>query len=199
MKRILAIGAHYDDIEIGCAGTIFKHIQNGDQIFFAITSVDESRTGHPRDRAIEQDKAAEMFGLNNRFLYYFSEKHDDVAEVVGVLDTIKPDIVFAQHEYDTHQAHRRSSIIAQAVGRKQHITTIFYDSGSSYEFKPNTFSLIDYNKKEEILKCFESQIIHGAINLDRVKKKNSFWATLVTTDPDAYAEGFKVRKSLWLI
>ena len=198
MKRILAIGAYYDDIELGCAGTIIKHIQNGDDVHFAITSSDEYRTGPSRVRDLEQRRASELMDLSDvRVLHYKND--DDVSDIIGVLDLFEPDIVYCQHENDTHQSHMRSCIIGQAVGRKQHITTLFYDSGSAYEFYPSVFSMIDYEKKDAILKCYKSQIECGAINLDRVKKKNSYWASIVTKDLNAYAEGFVSRKLIWEI
>lgn len=196
--KVLAIGAHYDDIEIGCAGTLMKHIKKGDEVFMAVTHTDEFRTGDILTRLKEQNKAYDMLGLTGKRLFMFAESDSD-ADIIGPLDMIGADIIYCHHEQDTHQAHRRSSVIAQAVGRKQHITTVFYDSGSSYDFHPNVYSIIDYEKKEEVLKCYQSQIIHGAINLDRVKKKNAFWATTITPDSNAYAEGFKVRKLLWEI
>ena len=196
MQNILLIGAHFDDIEIGCTGTILKHIAAGDNIMFAITSIDESRTGDVMIRAEEQNESAKKFELPDRFLYFFSES-DEISFIVSILDTLCPDIVFAPHESDTHQAHRRSSIIAQAVGRKRHITTMFYDSGSSYDFSPNVFSFINFDKKLEILECYKSQIEHGAINLDILKKKNAYWASLLTDIPDSYAEGFMVRKMIY--
>jgi len=191
--NVLAIGAHFDDIEIGCAGTLLKHIQKGDKVYFAITHSDEFRTGNIESRKIEQQKAAHLLGLSEKSILLFAEKNED-SEIIGKLDLLKPDIIYCHSEKDTHQAHRKSSIISQAVGRKQHITTMFYDSGSTYDFHPTMFSVIDYEKKYLILKCYESQILHGAINLDRVKKKNAYWASVITTDPSDYAEGFVVRK-----
>lgn len=197
--RILAIGAHFDDIEIGCAGTLIQHIKKGDIVHIAITSSDEDRTGDVLERIYEQQNAIDIMGFDpGKYVYLFAESDTD-ADIIGPLDTIDPDIIYCHYEKDTHQAHRRSSIISQAIGRKQHITTIFYDSGSSYEFYPNAYSLIDYKMKENVLKCYKSQIIHGAINLDRVKKKNSFWATMITDDPNAYAEGFIIRKMKYMV
>lgn len=200
MKKILAIGSHFDDIEIGCAGTIYKHIQNADEVYFAITHTDEYRTGNIPERLHEQDKSLEVFGLpaEPRYLFLFAETDTD-AEMIGALDQIKPDIIFSPFEHDTHQHHRRSSIIAQAVGRKRNITTLFYDSGSTYNFYPNVFSMIDFEIKSKVLNCYKSQIEHGAINLDIVHKKNSYWASIVTDEPYAFAEGFVVRKMRWEI
>lgn len=196
MKRILAISSHYDDAEIGCSGTIFKHSQNGDDIYFAITHTDEYRTGDVKMRYEEQLKSLKILGGSTDNLYIFSETDID-GKIIGILDTIKPDIVFSPFEHDTHQHHRRTSIIAQSVARKRHITTLFYDSGSTYNFHPNVFSIIDFNKKLETLNCFESQIKHGAINLDIVQKKNAYWASTITLKSNTYAEGFVVRNMKW--
>ena len=32
--KVLFIGAHYDDIELGCGGTILRHIEKGDDVFY---------------------------------------------------------------------------------------------------------------------------------------------------------------------
>lgn len=198
MKKILAIGSHFDDIEIGCAGTIYKHIQKGDEVYFAITHTDEFRTGEVDNRFEEQDKSFEVIGLNYKSKYHFLFKEiDSDSTIIGDLDKVKPDIIFSPFEHDTHQHHRRTSIIAQAVGRKRNITTLFYDSGSTYNFYPNVFSVIDFNKKLEILNCYKSQIEHGAINLDIVQKKNSYWASIVSSEKNKFAEGFVVRKMIW--
>ena len=200
MKKILAIGSHYDDIEIGCAGTLYKHIQNGDQVYFAITHTDEYRTGPIIDRLHEQDKSLELLGVSNepRYLFLFAETDKD-SRLISILDQLEPDIIFSPFQNDTHQHHRRTSIIAQAIGRKRHMTVLFYDSGSTFDFHPNVFSMIHFGTKLKVLNCFKSQVEHGAINLDIVEKKNAYWASLITNNPDVYAEGFVVRKMRWIV
>lgn len=198
MKTILAIGAHFDDIELGCSGTLYKHIQNGDQVYIAITHSDEFRTGNIHTRISEQDKSLKLLGIPKlpRYLFLFSETETD-AHIIETLDKINPDIIFVHSEHDTHQHHVRTSTIGKAVGRKRHITTYFYDSGSTYEFQPNVFSIIDFDFKYKLLRCFKSQIDCDAINLDIVKKKNSYLASLVTEASNEYAEGFMVRKMIY--
>lgn len=200
MKKVLAIGSHFDDIEIGCVGTLYKHIQKGDEVYFAITHTDEYRTGDIKKRLIEQGKSLEVLGIPKlpRYLFLFAETDTD-AEIIGTLDQLQPDVIFSPFEYDTHQHHRRTSIIAQAVGRKRHMTVLFYDSGSTFDFHPNVFSMIDFQIKSKVLTCYKSQIEHGAINLDIVHKKNSYWASLVTDGPHKFAEGFVARKLKWEI
>lgn len=197
MKRILALGAHYDDIEVGCGGTLLKHVEHGDEILFGITSSDEYRTGDMKHRYQEQILSAGILGVEFENIYTFSY-HEEVHDIVGRMDNLNPDVIFVQHEFDTHQDHRRASIIGQALGRKRTITTVFYDSGSSYNFQPNVFSMINFDEKYKLMRCFKSQIELGTINLDIIKKKNEYWATLLIDEPNRYAEGFMVRKMLWI-
>jgi LmbE family N-acetylglucosaminyl deacetylase len=37
--NILAIGAHFDDVELGCGGTLAKHVQKGDQVYIYVATV----------------------------------------------------------------------------------------------------------------------------------------------------------------
>ena len=197
MKRILAIGAHYDDIEMGCGGTLTKHVQDGDKIFFGITSSDEYRSGDIKHRYQEQILSAGILGVDFINIYKFSY-HDEVHDIIGSLDNLNVDIIFTHHEFDTHQDHRRASIIGQALGRKRTTTTLFYDSGTAYDFHPNVFSVIQFSLKETLIKCFRSQLELKSINLDIVKKKNLYWGSLISNSEIEYAEGFVVRKMLWL-
>jgi LmbE family N-acetylglucosaminyl deacetylase len=197
--KVLAIGAHYDDIEIGCGGTLLKHIYKGDDVKFAITSSNEYRTGDVSIRHKEQEKSAKILGIDTTKILKFSYNKDSVHDIVGELDGLFPDIVFTQYEFDTHQDHKRASIIGQAVGRKRNITTFFYDSGSAYDFFPNIYSIIDWPAKFKLLKCYQSQIDCGAVNIDILKKKDAYLASLVSNDVNVYAEGLIVKKMIWWV
>ncbi len=199
--KILIVSAHYDDFELGCGGTILKHIEKGDEVHLAITSSDEHRTGDMLDRYKEQEKSATIIGIDMGNVYRFSYHNiiDNMHNIIGELDCISPDLVFTQYKYDTHQDHQRASLIGQAVGRKRNITTLFYDSGSSYDFNPNVYSLINWSMKLKLLECYKTQIEREAIRIDILKKKNAYWASLITDVEDAFAEGFVVRKMIYEI
>jgi LmbE family N-acetylglucosaminyl deacetylase len=198
MRRILATGAHFDDIEVGIGGTLIKHIEKGDEVFLAIVEADEYRTGEPTHRLEEEKNVLKLLGLDVNRLKLFTSKHSE-NDVIFDLDRLKSDIVYTPYERDTHQAHRRCSTIGQSVGRKKNITTIFYYCGSSIEFYPNMFSIIDFRRKMELLKCHKSQIDCGSLKLSLREKMESYWASLVSLDEDTYAEGLIVRKMIYEI
>ena len=195
-KLVIACGAHFDDVEVGVGGTLLKHVEKGDNVKIIIMSSDEHRTGLVNIRLQEQINAAQTIGLTSLDLILFS-MNDDQSTIISSLDAMRPDIIYSPYENDTHQDHRRCSKIAQSVGRKRNITTIFYYCGSSVDFRPNMFSIFDFNKKMEAIKCYKSQIECGALKLDRRKKMEAYWATLVSEDEDCYAEGLIVRKMVY--
>ena len=59
--NILAIGSHPDDIELGCAGTLFMHKKIGDKIFLLIITNGE-KGGNPKHRIKEAKKSAKIIG-----------------------------------------------------------------------------------------------------------------------------------------
>jgi len=196
-KLIIAISSHFDDAEIGCSGTLIKHIENNDTVRIVILKCDEELTGDSKTRIQEQISAINKITKNRKQLEFISYKHDDDNEyIIGEIDKLKPDILFVPWEFDTHQDHRRASVIGQAVGRKREISTYFYSSGSTYDFYPNVFSPIDFEKKLEVLNCFKTQVECGAIKLDLIEKRESFWASMISTEIK-HVEGFVARKVIY--
>ena len=198
MKKILAMGAHYDDVEIGVGGTLLRHVNSGHEVTIAITDADEFRTGDISMRYQEQLNSINMLGVDkNRLLLFKTD--DGLADIIGVLDKLNFDVIYTMFEFDTHQAHRRCSHIGQAVGRDLLIQVIFYNSGTSYDFLPNIFSIISFDFKQKLLECFKSQVLLGAINIDIIQRRESYWASLITEKNDSYAEGLVVRKMMYEI
>ncbi len=194
-KTILAIGAHYDDIEIGIGGTLRKHVENSDNIHIAVLDSNEHRTGDTDIRLIEQFEALSLLGIDSSALKLFNTD-DSISEIVSILDKINADIIYTMFELDTHQAHRRSSYVGQSVGRRLSTQLIFYNSGSSYNFSPNLFSIINFEFKQKVLKCFKSQIKVRAVNINAIERREAYWASLITEKP-VYAEGLVIRKMIY--
>ena len=64
---ILAFGAHPDDVELGCGGTIAKEISNGKKVgIIDLTRGELGTRGSAETRDIESAKASEILGLSIR-------------------------------------------------------------------------------------------------------------------------------------
>ena len=202
--RILFIGAHIDDIEIGCGGVLIKHVSKGDEVLLAITESDEFLTGDPSARMCEQTHVIEILSTTgpnvNHVPVYFFDMNYSFTDIVTILDKFKPDRIFTHHCNDTHQAHYRANRIGMSVGRKAEIETYLYDSGSCFDFNPNIFFPMTYNmfsSKMALVRCFQSQVKNGHIKIKDIIKRNAYWGSKIfSNEGHKYAEGFfsyKVR------
>ncbi len=119
---ILAIGVHPDDIELGCAGTIVKHIDLG----FTVGAIDLTQgelgtRGSAELRAAEAETSAKLMGLKSRENMGFddgfvsSDNKQYQLELVKQFRKYQPDIVLCNAIDDRHPDHSRSaSLVAIA-------------------------------------------------------------------------------------
>src|SRR3984957_15193988 len=63
-RSVLAIGAHPDDIELGCGGTIARHVAAGDRVAMLVVTHGEVGPGNVEQRVTEQERATEVLGVN---------------------------------------------------------------------------------------------------------------------------------------
>ncbi len=123
--NILAFGAHPDDIEVCCAGTLLKYRAAGHRIFIALTTsgnigsnVIEGREAIARTREAEQLEAARLLGAEVRFLRFDDEGLQDTPEVRrAVLNAMRwadPDVILTNWPGDMSTDHNMTGTI---VGR----------------------------------------------------------------------------------
>ena len=172
--RILAVGAHLDDIEIACGGTLAKAIESG----HAVKALIMSKSGYTNKEGIIQrsDDVAVYEGLNAlhtlgitdiEILDFETKDIPFRSDVVNAIDlrmaAYEPDIIFTHHPFDTHQAHEGVAKATIAAARRKN-TVFFYEpitpSGRSYmAFKPSLYVDIEstIEKKIRSLKCHTSE------------------------------------------
>ena len=85
--NILAIGAHPDDIELGCFGTLALHQQNGDSIFGILITNGESG-GIPEIRKKESENAAKLIKMKLSFGGFPDGKFSSDIDLVRYIDKI---------------------------------------------------------------------------------------------------------------
>ena len=104
--NILAIGAHPDDIEFGCGGTLIKYAGKGARIDLLVVT-DGARGGRPRTRRAEQLKAAKVLGARRvHWGGYRDTLLPSVRRLIDcierVLRVVQPDFIFVNNPDDTH-------------------------------------------------------------------------------------------------
>jgi len=167
--RILAFGAHSDDVEIGCAGflagtgSIFVTFTNG--TYDSLVSVGETDSGKEQ-RDEEAEAAAKILGCLRRPLYVeqddmYSRRRQIIANIGELITDTEADTLLMHSEYDYHQDHRFVVECVLSAARRYRGNIIFYKSPSTrQEMMPNMFyhlTKADKERRVAALKCFESQ------------------------------------------
>jgi bacillithiol biosynthesis deacetylase BshB1 len=115
---ILVLAAHPDDAELGCGGTILKHVAMGHKVgVIDFTRGELGTRGTPETREKEAADSAKILGLSVRENVglpdgFFVNGKEHQLEVVKVIRKYQPDIILANAVYDRHPDHGRGSELA---------------------------------------------------------------------------------------
>lgn len=165
MANILAIGAHPDDIELGCGGTLLQHVAAGDSVSMLVVTKGEVGPGNTALRTAEQDNACRVLGIDK--LMWGSLPDCSVSlhelELVHLIEAAiaktHADVIYTHSIHDSHQDHRAVALATTGAARKV-ASILTYDAPSSLRFQPTVFvdisSVID--KKVDALLCHASQV-----------------------------------------
>ncbi len=113
--HILAFGAHPDDVELGCAGTLVKHIASGKKIGIAdLTQGELGTRGTVEGRKAEAEAARKILGAEVRINLkladgFFENDQASRIEVIKRIRQYRPDIVIANSPEDRHPDHGRAA------------------------------------------------------------------------------------------
>lgn len=200
--NILAIGAHPDDIEFGCGGTLIKYAEKGHNVFLLVLTVG-SVGGDPELRKREQEKAAKFMKAKQVFWGNFPDTEIPLNKIListieNAIHKTKPHTVFFNYCDDIHQDHRTT---AQAcISATRYIREVlFYEVPTSKNFEPNVFVDIKdvLDRKLELLKLHASQVDKTRVeNLTILESAQSCANFRGYQGRVKYAEGFKALRIL---
>ena len=196
--NILAIGAHPDDIEIGCGATLAKYAKNGHNIYLFIAT-DGSEGGNVKIRRSEQEESKRIIGAKEIFWGEYKDTEikinkSAITKIEGIINKIKPDLIFINFYNDTHQDHRHIAAITTSATRYIR-NVLFYETPTTQDFQPNVFVDIGENFlkiKEELLKAHTSQIYRTNIanlSIIEVAQSSAHFRGIQARVP--YAEAFQ--------
>lgn len=159
--RILAIGAHLDDIELACGGTLSRAIEQGHTVKMVVlsksgyTNYDGKQMRTDDTAEMEGKNAARILGVEDLDIFSFETKcvpyHYTVIETLDrVISEYDPDIIFTHHVFDTHQSHEGTAKSTFSAARRKN-TVFMYEpivpSGRSYvPFHPQLY--VDFTEKQ---------------------------------------------------
>jgi LmbE family N-acetylglucosaminyl deacetylase len=211
--NILAIGAHWDDIELGCGLTLNRLHEKGHNIFTSV--VCSSQYGKEENEGMTEDESLQ-FGLNSFQMmgatYIPTEKEPNSQlkynkKIMQTLEDItiknKIDLVFTHWFGDINTDHRSVWEISRTSFRNVK-NFLMFQSNSYHDnvnvFTPNMFFTFDtkqYLFKEKLLSQYVSEWNRREQRWRReIFERERYWGHLTGSD---YAEGFQIGKITDLI
>ena len=173
--NVMAIGAHPDDIEFGCGGTLFKHKSGGDNIVMVVMTITKSISGvtgeslrSEKELKNESEQSAKVLGCDLDFLP-FTDLHipfsfESVSKLEKLMIEYDTDIVYTHWGGDTNQDHIATLKTTMASARLlpnvlcyeqlpvPRITNV-YPTANYYVDVTDVFE-----KKIEMCECHDSQL-----------------------------------------
>jgi LmbE family N-acetylglucosaminyl deacetylase len=142
MRSVLAVGAHPDDIEIGCAGALAAHRAAGDSVTMLVLTGGQGGPGITGDRRAEAEAAARTLDclLVWGRLIDCSVQPDPatIAAIENVINSVEADVVYVHAPDDSHQDHRAAATATLSAAR--HSSRVLHYAGrSTVRFQPTVF------------------------------------------------------------
>jgi LmbE family N-acetylglucosaminyl deacetylase len=172
--NILAIGAHPDDIELGCGGVLLKSINEGHNVY-AYTLTRGSASGDPEKRCEELVYSANYMGLNTLWIDNFEDSNlsltcDLINHIEYFIRKSNADVVFTHSLLDFHHDHRAVAAATREAGRNI-INILTYEISITKDFNPQVFFDISdvVEDKIHLLNVFLSQRGKSFLAADAIK------------------------------
>lgn len=206
--NVLAVGAHFNNIEIGCGGTLIRHVQNGDKVILYVATssgfLNPERVAVGKDEAVFEDgrEAAAIIGgkLICGGFETLKLEFDDALNVslLHLIEKEKIDLIYTHHSSDPKHDHR--SLAAATIHAGRHVPRILAYRCSRYPsdvpFAPNFYVDVTDTWEKKIAAIAEYHSKYGKVDenkLEFIKNDaiNNGFAMGVK-----YAEGFRCIR--WL-
>lgn len=200
MRHVLAVGAHPDDIELGCAGTLAAHRAAGDDVTMLVLTGGQNGPGLTSERWAEAQRAAMVLdveliwgGLVDCTLV------PDAALIATVENAIRvssADVIYVHAPDDSHQDHRAASAAVLSAGRMGS-RILHYRSPSTVQFHPGLFVDVaeHLGTKLAALDCHRSQVDGSAmVDPEVVVVSARYFGALARIQ---YAEAFSPSRFVW--
>lgn len=204
------IGAHPDDIELNCGGTVLKLAESGKNVgIIDLTEGELSTRGNRRSRVLETSAASKLLGISFRENLKIRDGSIEInkinrEKIIRVLRKYKPEIVFAPYPNDRHPDHIYAGNLIRESVFYSGLMKIRTDNLKAFRPRKLFFyrSAIDipvsfifdissvFKKKLEVLKCYRTQFYDSESNEPETFISSSFFRNEIEARARHY--GFKI-------
>jgi len=197
-ERVLAIGAHPDDIEIGCAGALFNHRRRGDRISLLTLGTGDDQSA--RADSPESALAARLIGAQ---LLAADLKESCLSDLVltsriidGVVAALDPTVVYIHSRNDGDHDHRAVHEAGLRAVRAVPQVYAYQSPSSTPSFNPTKLVPIDdvVSAKADLLRIVRGNTGRSAMQPDLVVEGARHWARQLPART-RYAEPFEIIRS----
>lgn len=181
-NKIVIVTPHPDDETLGCGGTILKHVNNNEEVYWLIITKTGESFGIERQqkRSEEIKKVAFDYHFKKVYNLNFEAAHLDQVATSELVETISevfkeiaPTIIYVPYPSDIHSDHKavfdatmactkwfRYPSVEKVLAYETLSETDFTINPDANSFRPNVFvNIKDYlDKKIEIMKIYESEM-----------------------------------------
>jgi LmbE family N-acetylglucosaminyl deacetylase len=198
--NILAIGAHPDDIELGCGGLLIKAARNGHHVYLYNITQGE-KAGDPQQRIGELRRSARYIGAKALYIDRFPDTQlfltsDLINHIESCVNMCRPDLVITHPMTDTHHDHRVVAEASIEAGRNVS-NMLSYEMPLTKDFNPHIYYDISdsMDAKLELLSLFQSQSHKIFLESKAIRGLAQYRALQSRLSSDvSYAESFQIVK-----
>ena len=170
-KKILFVGSHTDDVELGAGATLSRAICDGAEVFVLVFSIARASVpvGKPETTLKNEFiESMQTYGLTSDFykicdypVRKFPEHRQAILEdLLSVRRSFNPDLIFTHCRQDVHQDHKVVS--EESVRAFKNRSILGYELiWNNFEFEPGIFvevSTADIDTKLQALNSYKSQV-----------------------------------------
>lgn len=211
--RLLAVAAHFDDVELACGGTVARAVQHGYRVKILVLSdsVDVSLEGavrrDPAQARREGEHACALLGVHEVEVLDYPNRDvpggsTTISAIERRIKTFDPSLIITHWPFDTHQDHRTVALATLSAARYYRSIMMFepmMPSGRSWVgFRPQVYvDITDHlPRKLNALRAYASQYEkYGPDWVEAVEARSRLRGFEIGVK---HAEAFEVLRFEWM-
>ena len=198
--QVLAVGAHPDDVELGCGATLLRHVARGDTVTVLVMTAGQRGQVDGMSRQAEQEDAATQLGATLRWGGFTDGSVPDGPEAITVIDDVVAatgaEVLYTHATDDTHQDHRATATASLAAARRLS-SVLQYETPSTQRFEPTIYVDVFETLEAKLgaLRSHLSQVVReGPVDLEAIEAQARFRGFQGRI---RYAEAFEAARLAW--